>query len=404
MHIKIRGGWKRRTKMIRLRTNSRSSQKTYPIYIPVLLAILSIWASTNVSLQYQYFVFDAEIRDGEVAGEPVAETENCRNQHHHRTQIPSIGAIEEEEPEEPCALLFFGLVKQFKSVVLPSIRSNIIEPNRRCDIFLHTYNLTQIPVNDRNQESNLTTMDVSEAYLIADAAVCAIGTSSVTVDIEIESMESFEAKRADVLHRTRKNYCHSWGNCCTSHDNMIKQWNSIHGAWALMEKKEKKELLLWNHTGEINLDDGTFYKQVGIFRSDVFYPHPIRMGHATAVVPSFGSNGGVNDRLFYGKRIHAKKWASKRFEFIPEFEKRYMVRNVKKFNHGYHSETYLKNLLKHYSVPAERNEICAMRVREGIRVDDCAEYPEFKSLRKVKSLFPKELQNITLLRAEQLSP
>jgi hypothetical protein len=81
-----------------------------------------------------------------------------------------------------------------------------------------------------------------------------------------------------------------------------------------------------------------------------------------------------------------------------------MVRNVKKFNHGYHSETYLKNLLKHYSVPAERNEICAMRVREGIRVDDCAEYPEFKSLRKVKSLFPKELQNITLLRAEQLSP
>lgn len=161
-----------------------------------------------------------------------------------------------------------------------------------------------------------------------------------------------------------------------------------------------------NHTGEINLDNGTFYKQVGIFRSDVFYPHPIRMGHATAVVPSFGSYGGVNDRLFYGKRIHAKKWASKRFEFIPEFEKRYMVRKAKKFNHGYHSETYLKNLLKHYSVPAERNEICVMRVREGpaIRVDDCAEYPEFKSLRKVKSLFPKELQNITLLGAEQLSP
>ena len=50
-----------------------------------------------------------------------------------------------------CALLFFGLPKEFKSTVLPSIRTHVLAVNRGCDVCAHTYNLSETS-NPRNGE------------------------------------------------------------------------------------------------------------------------------------------------------------------------------------------------------------------------------------------------------------
>ncbi len=59
-----------------------------------------------------------------------------------------------ERMNQPCALLFFGLVKHFDDLALPSIQKNIVGPNHQCDIYLHTYNITDLPVNPRNGEDH----------------------------------------------------------------------------------------------------------------------------------------------------------------------------------------------------------------------------------------------------------
>ena len=63
-----------------------------------------------------------------------------------------------------CALLFFGLVKDsFKNITLPSIQTNILQQNPDCDVFVHTYNLTHVPLNDRNGETTPTRTDPTDA-------------------------------------------------------------------------------------------------------------------------------------------------------------------------------------------------------------------------------------------------
>ena len=292
---------------------------------------------------------------------------------------------------EPCALLFFGLAKEFKSTILPSIQKQIIQHNQHCDIFLHTYNITEVPINVRNGETGSSRMNIAEAYLLVT------DNSAIDVDVDdhiiIESIDSFYNKRGQDLNRTRKNF-HKifWGECCVSHDNMIKQWHSIEGAWDLMRAHEKKMLLPLHDnatSGSIHTN-ATYYKHVGIFRSDVFYITPIKVNDAVAVIPSFHSNFGYCDRLFIGEYKYARIWASKRFDFIPIFENQYMdIKN------GYHSETLLKNMLNHYKVPVVKEQICFMRVRAGPRImkGDCGEYPEFKTLEQRNKILSQHVDS-----------
>jgi len=292
---------------------------------------------------------------------------------------------------EPCALLFFGLAKEFKSTILPSIQKQIIQHNQHCDIFLHTYNITEVPRNVRNGETGSSRMNVAEAYLLVT------NNSAIDVDVDdhiiIESIDSFYNKRGQDLNRTRKNFHNiSWGQCCVSHDNMIKQWHSIEGAWDLMRAHEKKMLLPLHDnatSGSIHTN-ATYYKHVGIFRSDVFYITPIKVNDAVAVIPSFHSWTGYCDRLFIGEYKYARIWASKRFDFIPIFENQYM--NIKM---GYHSETLLKNMLNHYKVPVVKEQICFMRVRAGPEIikGDCGEYPEFKTLEQINKFLPQHVEH-----------
>ena len=337
----------------------------------------------HVGIQNEY-IQNVEIENDEIQNDEI------QNDEIENVTSAQKDSLIREAPEEPCALLFFGLIREFKSTVLPSIQKNIIESNPHCDLFLHTYNITIVPKNPRSKEDGESSIDVNEAYLLVENN----NINDIHDHIVIESMESFHMKRAQDLNRTRQNFHSSWGGCCISHDNMIKQWNSIEGAWDLMRAYEKKMLSGMSS----NSNDTTYYKHVGLFRTDVFFATPIKIGDVDAILPKITSSYGYNDRLFYGKYEYAKVWASKRFDFIPIFEDKYMIGLGETMQpiDGYHSEFLLKKLMTHYQVPVVKDDtICFMRIRSGPKIlqNDCSEYEKYDSITKVQKYLPP---NITL--------
>lgn len=259
-----------------------------------------------------------------------------------------------------CSLLFFGIPKMFKNLVLPSIEKYVLEPNPTCDVYMHTYNISSI-TNERNGEKS-DSINVEEAY-------------GLTSNVWITSMEEFELTRN--LSHYRKHHYKKWGRCCTSIDNMIKQWHSIDKVWKLMvsrgsirfneDIKHMNERLGSDKNVNVEKD---FYERVGLFRSDVVYTHPIVISHGAAVIPNFGQFKGENDRMFYGLYKHAKIWATKRFEYVDE----YLLHEVKGNEEvQIHSEEYLLSLLKRFSVPFVTKDICFWRARASglLKTHDC---------------------------------
>ena len=277
------------------------------------------------------------------------------------------------EKGRDCALLFFGLIKSFSNLVLPSIRENILQNNPSCDIFLHTYNFTNIPPNIRNNESkDDLEYRVNDVYLL-------------TGNVVVEDVNFVYKKRGKDMSMVKKYSYLGWGACCLSTENMIKQWHSIESVWNLMEETSAKMPL-------------SQYKRVGLFRSDILYITPINISDSRAALPAFSSWYGVNDRIFYGCYEHAKVWATMRFQFIEPFTKYYLIKNhswdnilpleesssrstndiISNYLHhggrqGFHSETFLAKMLLNYSIPFEAKPICAWRIRSGgiVQKYDC---------------------------------
>ena len=273
--------------------------------------------------------------------------------------------------ESNCALLFFGLIKKISELVLPSIRKNVVEVNPFCDIFIHTYNFTKLPLNVRNNETNSDIeFKVDDVY-------------QLTRNVLIDDMKSFFKKKRKYVSTVKKYGYLGWGACCLSSENMIKQWHSIESVWNLMD---------------ITRTSLHQYKHVGLFRSDVYYANPINISTSKAALPAFSSWYGVNDRLFYGYYDYAKIWATRRFDFVEPFIKYFLKTNHSwdnlihlverngSFNErsisnylrdggrqGFHSETFLAKMLLNYSVPFETKPICVWRVRaEGVLLrSDC---------------------------------
>jgi hypothetical protein len=238
-----------------------------------------------------------------------------------------------------CALLFFGLAKQFKSLVLPTIRKNILQvgDNHHCDVFAHTYDLTAI-YNSRNQELGAK-IDPSEIY-------------ELTQNVMMESIQDFE-RQHNMTHLLQPRFFvhrkHGWTP--QSYVNMLRQWHSIEKVWKLMVENEKKT--------------GVQYERVGLFRSDVFYVSPIDIGKGDAVIPAFGLM--TNDRMFYGKYEHAYVWANIRFPSVDCYK-------PPKSTHGLHSEHFMRRLILP-NIPnwTINDKICFLRVRgQGkIQKKDC---------------------------------
>ena len=263
------------------------------------------------------------------------------------------------KPKKKCALLFFGIIQsEFRPLILPSIERNILSINPDCDVFVHTYNITTIPHNKRSGEFSNAVTHPEDSYLLAKDHD----------HVQMDTVAEFWDRRGELVNFTKEFHCKSWGECCDSHINMIKQWHSIKGVWDVMRHHETL-LLNKNDHGHDNADDNRIhYEQIGLFRSDVYYPAPISIYEHAPGIPDFGHFGGLNDRLFYGNRQHAQLWAD-RFAFQKVFHEKYLTKRE-----GYHSETYVKNLLDHHDIKVERNDnICVWRMRSGWRVrsDDC---------------------------------
>ncbi len=243
----------------------------------------------------------------------------------------------QEKRETKCALLFFGLFRDFRVLALPSIQRNVLAHNSHCDIYLHTYNVSSVHPED--------------AFLL-------------TNNVSISTMDEFWDQRGAFVNHTRENYSIRWGDCCHTHDNMMKQWHSIAGVWSLMRQHEDLILSgLQNHSG------AHYYQQIGLLRSDVYYATPVDVFAHPAAIADFAHWGGLNDRLFYGKREYAEVWAD-RFSFSSEFEATYM-----KSPDRYHSESYVAALMQSRNVPVTKNKkLCMWRLRPGliVRVRDCS--------------------------------
>jgi hypothetical protein len=247
----------------------------------------------------------------------------------------------ESSPIQNCALLFFGLPREFKRFVLPSIQRNLLEINPHCDIFIHTYNISTLS-NPRNGEWK-SSIDVSQVFLLTPNHG----------HVMVESVDSFYRMRNLTFYGQ---YHHNgWGKSVESTNNMIKQWHSIDAVWKLMQKHE------------------TYYHRVGLFRLDTIIVTPIDIYNSDAAIPDFGHHhGGLNDRLFYGLHDYAEIWATHRFESVPEYLR---TRDVVERNLGLHSEFFIGWLMRQkFHIPVELKDICVWRTRQDplpILIFDC---------------------------------
>lgn len=246
-----------------------------------------------------------------------------------------------------CAVLFFGLVKSFKGLVLPKIRQHVLGPNSKCDVFVHSYNISSIS-NTRNGEDNAR-IRPEQARLLGGTLV-------------LDTAAEFEAVRnLSYFREFFPRHLVSWNNSFpTPIDNMIKQWHSIDGAWRLMAATE---------------DRGGFrYARVGMFRSDVLYRTDINIsdgGDSAGVVPGFNNqHEWFTDRMIYGPRSIVERWAQGRFPHVARY-----VRTAFGQTHKLHSERFLYHLMMHGGAPIkiEFRDICFQRVRANgqILYNDC---------------------------------
>lgn len=293
--------------------------------------------------------------------------------------------------KHPCALLFFGLIKEFSNLALPAIQEHILQHNPTCDIFLHTYNITVTRISRRNQEHEPYQVRIEEAYQL---------TNHVALDTEW----TFEHEHSKFLRRTRRLYHREWGACCKSHDNMIKQWHSVKRVWDLMTEHEQN--LIQERQATASNEKNYYYEQIGLFRSDVFYMSPIDIFDShNATLPNFASYKGYNDRLFIGQRQYAQVWAD-RFSFAHTFENQYMISSITRGKkRGYHSETFLYHLLNHNKVPVEKKNICVWRIRAGARlsVEDCTRDADWFTKEDIPKYLPEGytvqmVEDVTKLR------
>lgn len=259
---------------------------------------------------------------------------------------------------DTCALLFFGIGRKFEDIVLPSIRTNILEANPTCDIFVHTYNITKAP-GGRIGEDGSGIINVSEILLLGDKS-----------QIMLETEEDFKRQRDVEYYRTVFPRPSRW-IYPSSIDNMIRQWHSIEKVWSKMEAHEEKRQ--------------ERFDLVGLFRLDVLYTHPIFLGDASgvAIIPLLmykpsrtkHSWGGYNDRSFYGKREYASPWATERFNSVPLYLQWQKSNDQYDEKNGLHSEDFLRWMLVfQFPTPLAMKPICFMRVRSSgmIMRDDCA--------------------------------
>ena len=259
--------------------------------------------------------------------------------------------------EKACALLFFGIGRNFKDIAFPSIQQHILDANPSCDIFVHTYNDTEAQGSRKNmggEGENTDSIYASEMLLLTDRS-----------KIMFETEKEFRHQRDLDFYRALFPMPSSW-DYPLSMDNMIRQWHSINQVWTIMESHEQ-------------LQRKRYYR-VGLFRPDVYYTHDIRIDdvNETAVIPSMMYEPtlwrGYNDRMFYGDRSYAQVWATDRFDSVVPYLRWQKENTDTTVKAGLHSEDFMRYLLTiRWPMPLAIKDICFQRIRASgiILTRDC---------------------------------
>jgi hypothetical protein len=297
-----------------------------------------------------------------------------------KTHVLFFRQIVNETPRETrCALLFFGLPRGYKTIVLPSIVRNVLEPNANynCDVYAHSISLDKEQAS-RSGKGGM--IDSKSIYLLKQRVqeVASHSTGRIPhVVITMDTEEDFWILRNATIQKYRntkdadgKLLYFPWRikayEYPTSMDNMVKQWHSIETVWQLMEGESKRQ-----HVS---------YDRVAMLRSDVFYATPIDIyktnsthtSDKDAVLPGFAMYP-VNDRMIYGPYNAVKIWATERFQRIDDHVQHKVQPGI-----GMHSERFLDGSI----LPAIRKsgtdvitnpDICFFRVRadETVWITDC---------------------------------
>eukprot|EP00980_Cylindrotheca_fusiformis_P024054 scaffold11478_cov70-Cylindrotheca_fusiformis.AAC.1 len=250
-------------------------------------------------------------------------------------QMENMAINVQQQEGERCALCFFGLPRSYKTMVLPSIRKNILQPNARynCDVFVHFFYKEK---EDAGRFNDGGIIDPTEILLLEDAVQQVMKPSASTIIRFVNDTEKeFFQKRKVQLHRyataiepiRKRRLYYPWRENDWSFEsqvNVVKQWHSIDAVFDLMT--------LYHGASNNN----TTYTRVGMFRNDVMFLTPIDIFHLGSgskntntnhpiwdegnnhfVIPDF-ANHPVNDRMVYGPYEAVKIWATKRFELIEE--------------------------------------------------------------------------------------
>ena len=302
---------------------------------------------------------------------------------------------------QPCALLFFGLPRSYKEMVLPSIVRNILIPNARhqCDIYVHYYHQHAEKAGRGNRGGAI---DPTDILLLKKAGIDVAkdyGGRLPHVEFVNDTEQSFRKKRGTSLekyHNTTdkegRPLYFPWKAAAfksaflkASLTNIVKQWHSIDSVFTLMETTSQKL-------------NNVSYTRVGMFRSDVMFLTPIDIAsldrdnmdvhNRHAVLAPFGKYP-INDRMIYGPLEGVKVWATKRFKLI---EKRVKLHEDPGFE--MHSERFLNATIlpaiKKLGVSLYTNpDICFLRTRpdKSVLLNDCSgNVGKTRDLGPVKSL------------------
>lgn len=168
------------------RRPSRPISKPYQKFPALFIAVsLFVGVSRVFLLHSSLFETSSEEHDGihrpsqRRRHRILPKLENCSAAYPVDNNIEDATTTTITSERHPCALLFFGLAKNFKDLVYPSIRDNILRANPHCDVFAHTYNISVLKSHRNQGHGNV--INASEIHLL-------------TRNVKMETIEEMKAQ------------------------------------------------------------------------------------------------------------------------------------------------------------------------------------------------------------------
>lgn len=313
----------------------------------------------------------------------------------------------QHQHKNDCALLFFGLPRAYTTLVLPSLRRNVLQRNPHCDVYLHTYRLQEETAGRSGAGGTLRVEEAVQALRDTVQQVYKESSSSryykggrppPLVRFVADTEEVFWDQYRPLLNKLR-NTTLAGGNFLyfpykattyrypTTLDNIIKMWHSLQRVYELTA--------------------GRTYRRMAVLRSDVLYLTPIDLDRIpdlstqassssvahlkpyqyaedvlpfkdtvdnTLVIPAFGRHP-ISDRLLIGPQESVRQYCTTRFDRLEEHA-HYMQQHQPGW--GLHSERFVARLLDNVTATMgytllEHPTLCFLRSRadESVWMSDC---------------------------------